>query len=174
MLGLLEHDKAMKVLLKAMNEESFSDYIQIAIPVYAKSNVDSGRWEESQSLALSKSVHASLLPDGNLTKDNYLFNIVDGGSDVKLGHIWVKIEDHSGNLSGFIYDLEIYPAFRRRGYAKLALGILEELVAGLGATSLRLHVFNQNSAAIDLYNSLGYQTVSHNMQKQIALPGDPD
>jgi ribosomal protein S18 acetylase RimI-like enzyme len=157
----------MQVLLIAMNEESFSNYLQIAIPSYAKDNIDSGRWEESEALARSRKAHESLLPEGVATINNYLFNVIENESKENLGHIWVKVEDNIHTKSAFIYDIEIFEQYRRKGYAKFALGCIEQVVADLGATSLGLHVFNHNSAAIGLYNSIGYQTVSHNMQKPI-------
>ena len=83
----------------------------------------------------------------------------------------LQVEDIIRTKSAFIYDIEIYEAHRRKGYAKSALGHIEKVVADLGASSLGLHVFNHNSAAINLYNNIGYQTVSHSMQKSIRATG---
>ena len=161
----------MQVSLIAMNEEAFSDYLKMAIPAYAQDNVEAGRWDESEALERSEKAHESLLPDGVETGDNYLFRIIENESSNNIGHIWVKVEDNIHTKSAFIYDIEICETSRRKGYAKSALGSIEKIVADLGATSLGLHVFAKNSAAIALYNSIGYQTVGHNMQKPIGLKG---
>ncbi|GEA52278.1 N-acetyltransferase [Vibrio inusitatus NBRC 102082] len=157
----------MQVSLEIMDREAFTEYLKIAIQSYAKVNVDSGRWDESESLERSEKAHETLLPDGERTKNNYLFTITENNSQNRVGHTWVKIEDNIHTKSAFIYDIEIYEAHRRNGYAKSALGCIEKIVTELGASSLGLHVFNQNAAAIALYRSIGYQTISHNMQKTI-------
>tara|TARA_B110000238_G_C16113773_1_gene433898 strand:- start:411 stop:890 length:480 start_codon:yes stop_codon:yes gene_type:complete len=157
----------MQVSLKAMNEKSFSDYRKLSIPAYAKDNVDSGRWQESESLERSTLDFDRLLPEGVVSKNHYLFNIIENESSKNVGYIWVKLEDNIRTKSAFIYDIEINKSFRRKGYAKSGLRCIEKVVAELGATSLGLHVFNHNSAALALYNSMGYQTLSHNMQKTI-------
>ena len=158
----------MKVSLKAMNEESFSDYRKQAIPAYAKDNVESGRWEKSEALERSEQDFDRLLPEGLGSKSNYLFNVIENESGKNVGHIWVKVEDNIRTKSAFIYDIEIYEHYRRKGYAKSGLRCIEKVVADLGATTLGLHVFNYNSAAMALYNSIGYQVVSHNMSKVIS------
>lgn len=155
------------ILLIPMNEEAFSKYLQRAIPAYAQDNVDSGRWDESDALERSKNAHDDFLPDGVETEDHYLFNIQETDGDNEIGYIWVRVEENVRTTSAFIYDLEIYEAHRRRGYAKAALAEIETVVADLGATSLGLHVFHHNKAALALYNSVGFQTMSHNMQKAI-------
>ncbi|MRI32489.1 GNAT family N-acetyltransferase [Endozoicomonas sp. OPT23] len=157
----------MQVLLKAMDQQSFSDYLEMAIPSYARDNIDSGRWDTSEATERSIKAHESLLPEGLETKDNYLFDIIEQEDQQNVGHIWVKIEDNIRTRSAFIYDIEIYESHRRKGHAKAALTSIEAKVADMGATSLGLHVFNHNSAALKLYNSIGYQTVSHNMQKPV-------
>jgi ribosomal protein S18 acetylase RimI-like enzyme len=150
-----------------MNELDYAKYLELAIPSYAKDNVDSGRWDESEALERSQKAQDTLLPDGIATKDNYLFTIVESRTGINVGHIWVKVEENIRLKSAFIYDIEIYEPHQRKGFAKSALAAIESIATNLGATSMGLHVFNHNSAAIALYDSIGYQTVSHNMQKPL-------
>ena len=159
----------MPISLIEMTEEAFSDYLLIAIPAYARDNIDSGRWDPSDALVRSRKAHDLLLPEGVATEDNYLFNILSGESKNTVGYVWVKIENNISSKSAFIYDIEIYEPHRRKGYAKSALSGIETFVAGLGATTLGLHVFKHNSAAVALYRSIGFEMVSHNMQKPIRI-----
>ncbi len=80
----IEDNESMQVSLLPMNEEAFSDYLQIAIQAYARDNVDSGRWDESDALERSIKEHEALLPEGVETKDNYLFNVVDNETSGNL------------------------------------------------------------------------------------------
>ena len=58
-----------------MNAVQFAAYLEEAIPAYAKGNVESGRWSEAESLALSQQSYAGLLPQGLATPNNYLYAI---------------------------------------------------------------------------------------------------
>ncbi|KJY73823.1 GNAT family N-acetyltransferase [Vibrio nigripulchritudo] len=154
----------MQVSLKPMNEETFREYLNLAIPSYAKNNIESGRWDENGSLEKSKKEYDHLLPEGLESKNNYLFNVIEHNNNNNVGYIWVKVD----SKSAFIYDIGIFEDYRRKGYAKSALNLIEGVVSKLGVTSIGLHVFHQNSGAQDLYNNLGYQVVSHNMCKAIS------
>lgn len=154
----------MKVSLKPMNEETFREYLNLAIPSYANDNIESGRWDENGSLERSKKEFDHLLPEGLESKNNYLFNVIEHNNNNNVGYIWVKVD----STASFIYDIGIYKDYRRKGYAKSALNLIEGVVSKLGVTSIGLHVFHQNSGAQDLYNRLGYQVVSHNMCKVIS------
>ncbi len=161
------NNNAIPVFLKVMDDEAFCHYLEIAIPAYADDNISSGRWEASDALERSKQSYTDLLPQRHETKNNSLFNIIVSGRQETVGHIWIKIEDHTHTKSAFIYDIEIYKVHRRNGYAKAALSCIESVVAEMGASSLGLHVFNNNPGAINLYESIGFQAVSQNMQKKI-------
>ena len=155
----------MSVSLKAMDKSAFSAYKKQAIPAYAKDNVNAGRWAESDALARSEKEFERLLPDGVNSQDNYFFDIIENKQEQNVGFVWVKIEHHFNTKSAFIYDIEIAEAYRQQGYAKAGLSDIEKVVTDLGATRLGLHVFNNNAAAMALYKSIGYQMVSHNMNK---------
>ena len=157
----------MSVSLKTMNEVSFAEYLKAIIPVYANDNVESGRWEKSEALERAKKDYARLLPQGLESENDYLFNVIENISSKDVGYIWVKVEEHNQTKSAFIYDVGIDENYRRKGYARAALYCIEKVVADLGVTSLGLNVFNHNVGAQALYNSLGYQVVSHNMKKSI-------
>ncbi|OEE67591.1 GNAT family N-acetyltransferase [Enterovibrio norvegicus FF-33] len=155
------------VSLEAMDSASFSEYLQFAIPSYARDNVESGRWDKSDALERSKKVYAHLLPEGLNSPDDHLFNIIESATNQNVGYIWVKIETHFGVKSAFIYGVGTFEGYRRKGYAKSALRCIETVASDLGATSLGLHVFSHNSAAQSLYSSMGYHVVSHNMKKSL-------
>ncbi|RXJ72724.1 GNAT family N-acetyltransferase [Veronia nyctiphanis] len=157
----------MEVSLKKMNEESFAEYLQFAIPAYASENIRAGRWPTTGDLERSKLEYADLFPEGLKTKDNYLFNIVESSNDIEIGHLWVKITSKENSKSAFIYDLHIHESYRGKGYAKAALLCTEHFASSLGADSISLHVFNHNDVAKALYKKVGYEVISHNMRKTI-------
>lgn len=62
--------------------------------------------------------------------------------------------------------IAVHPQHRCEGLGNLLMGYLEFLAARRGATSVRLRVFRQNTAAIALYSTRGYEWM--------ADPGDGD
>jgi len=68
--------------------------------------------------------------------------------------------------------LEVAPAFRRRGLAVHVMRALVTWGAGLGARQSHLEVFESNSAALALYEKLGFGT-HHGYHYRIEQPATP-
>ena len=154
-----------------MRRESFAPYLQASATGYAEDNVACGRWSPQDALARSLAEFESLLPQGLDTPDNHLFEILAEAEGPVVGVIWFAVEIKHGLRSAFVYDVGIHPQFRRQGHAKRAFEALEPVVAGLGLSSIGLHVFGHNPGAQALYAKLGYGVTGINMLKNLA--GNP-
>ena len=64
----------------------------------------------------------------------------------------------------FVYDLEVFDAYRRRGHARDLLAHAESLARAAGAASVRLTVWEGNDGAHDLYRRVGFRDESHQMR----------
>jgi ribosomal protein S18 acetylase RimI-like enzyme len=93
-----------------------------------------------------------------------LYRLVDPASDALIGLAWLDF-DGARELAYLAY-LFVQPAFRRRGYARRALALVERLVRRVGGRRLSLHTFHQDHRAMALYQGAGY-TVT----RQFAGPG---
>lgn len=104
-------------------------------------------------------------PEGVETPDRHLFSIrkTDGRF---VGSLFMTIAERPQGREAFILNLEIFPEFQRKGYAKMALRALETHVVSLGLNKIALSVFNGNQAAIQLYDSAGYRPVFTRMAKK--------
>ncbi len=158
----------MQSKLRNMTDIAFSEYLEKAIPDYARDNIESGRWAEQGAIERSREDHKRLLPEGIKTPNNHLFEIISVDQECAVGVLWLAVEDKYGIKTAFIYDIEVKEEYRRKGYARSALLELENFASNLSIDSIGLHVFRQNSSAQALYNSLGYNVVSSNMVKSIA------
>ena len=90
---------------------------------------------------------------------------------LKVGAI-VVVAEAAGELVGFVIvhlerrrlayvvTLDVAPAFRRMGLAKALMIEAERQSSKAGADRLRLHVFVQNSAAINFYERLRFHRES--------------
>jgi len=70
------------------------------------------------------------------------------------------IESFGPHLA-FVSSVVVAPPFRRRGFAKRVLGACHDAAAKRGTKFVALDVLDMKTGAAALYDSLGYQTVSH-------------
>ncbi|HVN16039.1 MAG TPA: GNAT family N-acetyltransferase [Anaerolineales bacterium] len=155
------------VQLVQMTEEEFQNFLARDIKEYAEENVKAGYWAETEAMEKSRQDHERLLPDGLATKDHYLFTIESDNGE-RVGMLWLRVDLASPVPSGFIFDLYVDEAFRRKGYAKQAMLELEKRARELGLKRLALHVFAHNTGAKALYNQLNYKIGSLNMTKDLS------
>lgn len=153
--------------LSPMNDAFYLQFLEKMADDYAIENVKSGRWPQENALARSRAEIARLLPLGTATPDNYLFEIKAGIEGKTAGYIWLAVSDRQGERSAFIYEVSVFPEFRRQGHARAAFLQLEDKVHELGLQSIGLNVFYHNSAAQALYTSLGYAPTNLTMVKAL-------
>ena len=65
----------------------------------------------------------------------------------------------------YVMDIQIYPDFRRKGYAQKAFLQMETQALDMGIDTIALHVFPHNVNARAMYEKLGYQGDDNNMMK---------
>ncbi|MBJ7554328.1 GNAT family N-acetyltransferase [Marinomonas spartinae] len=93
--------------------------------------------------------------------DNAFFSGLCG--DVLCGYLWLIKK----NETLFIAYIFVGEKFRRKGYASKLLKWSEEYAKDNGFKKIGLHVFENNTAAYNLYKSNGYKTTNIAMQKLI-------
>ena len=153
------------IQLVPMLESEFDSYVEKTAPAYAAENVKAGYWPEEGALERSRKVFEDLLPQGVKTENNYLFRIQLTENGEKIGMIWMKHE--APRRHGFIFDFMLDEIERGKGYGKQAMLALEEIARKMGLATLGLHVFTHNIPALRLYEKLGYEATSQNMQKKL-------
>jgi len=151
------------ITLRKMNEEEFMAFLARSIPEYASEKVKAGNWNAQEAEERSRQEHAGLLPQGLATPNHHLYTIEMDG--VPTGDMWLAVDERGNQRRGFIYDVYVVEAYRRRGVALAAMLLLEEEAAKLSLHSLGLHVFGYNTAARALYEKQGYEVTNINMSK---------
>ncbi len=142
---------------KELSERTTEDYAQ-AIARNFKRPIDETRLE-------AKDQSKRLLKDGLNTKGHLLFDVIDKETGNTVGGVWVNVDD--AKKTAFLYDIFVHEPFRGGGYGGRILALLQETLRGMNITSIGLHVFADNTVAINLYRKLGYQTASFNMHKEL-------
>ena len=160
------------VLLDAMTEAEFGAFAEETIPAYAADKIACGQWREDEALELSRKELDALLPQGQATPGHHLFTLRDGSSGDAVGRLWIAEQQRGSGRIAYVYDIAIFPAHQRMGYATRAFEALEDKVRSLGLEGIALHVFGHNRGAHALYEKLGFQATNIHMFKDLA-PAKP-
>ena len=102
---------------------------------------------------------------------DFLGECTEGASSspAPIACLWVgnAIDQVRGDRHAHIFLLYVKPSHRRQGIGTALMHRVENWAVGRGDRSIGLQVFQSNTAALNLYHQLGYQTVSLWMVKQM-------
>jgi ribosomal protein S18 acetylase RimI-like enzyme len=118
---------------------------------------------EDEALDRVRQGTARFLPQGLQTPGHHLVVAENDRGEV-VGDAWLGPDPSGAAGSAFLYDINVYEAFRRQGYGSAVLAAVEELAGG---GRLRLNVNGDNAAAIALYRRSGYEVSSMVMSKDL-------
>jgi len=155
------------VVFVGMTESEFAEWKESAVVGYAADKVRAGNDAEDGAIERSRKEFDSLLPDGPKTKGHHLFSVVDEKTRQKVGIIWYADPLAGRTNALWIYDIEIAPTLRGKGYGTAAMKLVEEKARELGKTRIGLHVFAHNPHALELYEKLGYKATNISMSKDL-------
>jgi ribosomal protein S18 acetylase RimI-like enzyme len=155
------------VVVRPMSAAEFDAYRQRSVSAYAAEHVRAGNWSADQALDLAEQETDELLPDG-LDTPGVIFLVGETAGQM-IGHIWAGPAPRQ-RPGWWIYDLEVVPSERRRGYGRMLLDAVEIEITRRGGETVGLNVFGGNDIARRLYESLGYGTISVQMRKRLT-PG---
>lgn len=162
-------DSAMgkDVYLSKLSGTEFIDYRRLVIREYAEESAAAGRIAHDGALEWAAKETDRLLPNGNDTKDAYLFKIMSHSlPGLVLGYLW-SARDHNNPGNAFIFDVQVFPAYRGKGIGTAALRQLDVFLKELRYRAVGLHVYATNEQALALYSKCGYRPISHVLRKEL-------
>ncbi|WP_243839442.1 GNAT family N-acetyltransferase [Rahnella sp. BIGb0236] len=157
----------MMTVLVPMSAGFYVEFAEQLAKDYAEENVTAGLWRADTALERARSSTQSALPQGIDTPDNYLYEIRAEEHSETAGYLWFANVERYGVRSAFVYELTVFPQFRRQGHAAAAFRLMEDRLRDLGSVAIELNVFASNPGAQALYASLGYVTTKMNMRKPL-------
>jgi len=146
-------------------EVDYHAWLLQAIPAFALSNVEDGRWTLAESIAKSQQAHAELLPQGLQTPGHFFVRLQSTATDEEVGALWWAELGKAGQIEAYVYNIEIHEPMRRHGHARAALLELERGARERGVHHVSLHVFGHNHGARQLYAALGFEPASITLKK---------
>ena len=157
----------MAVELISFDQAEFETYLEQLLVHYTADKLAAGNVAPENADETVRAEVNRLLPQGMQTPNHTFFSIRDADSGEKVGLLWIYFDPQDQRQQAFVYDLEIDPAYRRRGYASQSLLALETMLRARGARKIGLHVFGFNTGAQALYRKLGYQITNIQMSKSL-------
>lgn len=88
----------------------------------------------------------------------------------RAGFVWVEVSRHAftGEPRAYVVELYVSHAFRRQGVGRTLMEAAEAWALEHGLHRIALNVAAHNTAARNLYESLGYQVDALRMSKSLA------
>jgi ribosomal protein S18 acetylase RimI-like enzyme len=145
-----------------MTPPEFDVYRRRSIREYAAEHIRAGDWSPQQAEELAAQETDELLPDGVDTPEMVL--LVGEVAGQMIGLVWVGMRP-APRVGWWIFDIEVVPEHRRRGYGRLPLEAAEGEVRSRGKDSVGLSVFGGNMGARKMYESAGYEVTAIQMRK---------
>lgn len=145
----------INVRFREMNDGEYKRFVEDSVLDYSKDLIKSRRCSEEEAFEEAQKSINELLPKGKDTENNFFYTIVNSENE-DVGMIWYG---QYKEKTAFISDFLIFEKFRKKGYGRQALLLLDKDAEGKGFKKILLHVFRFNTTAFNLYSSLGYQMV---------------
>ena len=150
-----------------MTQEEYDAYRARSEGEYARQIADSGQLDLEAAVKRSAVEFAELLPDGLASPGMHFWTARLGDEEEPVGLGWVELRRRSSGVSAWIYDIQVEEGRRGEGLGRALLEALHDAARGLGATTMALNVFGHNTAAIRLYDSLGYAVTAQQMKRDL-------
>lgn len=118
---------------------------------------------------MAKNPSEMVAPPGNLSQNSKLG--VSPSSPVACLWVGNAIDQVHGDRHAQIFLLYVVPEHRRQGIGTALMRYVEDWARSRGDHQIGLQVFQTNTAALNLYNQMGYQTQSLSMVKSVDSSG---
>ena len=164
-------ERRVEITLTELDEAPYREFREDLTRDYALDKVRAGVWSTAEAESRAARELDELLPDGPATRDHFLYSVRDESVPAEVGVLWFALRDSGVGRTLWIYDIVIHEQFRRRGYARRTLELVDEKAGELGARKVELHVFGHNAGARMLYEQMGYGVTSIIMAKPVRAEG---
>ena len=153
------------MIFEPMSSADFDHWYLECVRGYAEAKCRAGAWTPEDSLEKSKAETGRILYQGQSTPGQGFLNAVVDGEVV--GTVWHGDQVLFTGIKAFVWDITVRPDLRGQGIGQKIMKLLFLHLKALGYQEVGLNVFGYNEAAIRLYNSLGFEVTSQQMNRQL-------
>lgn len=155
------------IQLVPMNEDQYDAFMELSERDQIEGQVRVGRWRADEAEARMAELKAQFLPLGMATPDHFFWSVKDTGSGEQVGGLWFALVEEAGQRAFFVFDIQVYEPYRRRGCGTQAFRAMEEKAREMEVSTVALHVFEDNLPARAMYHKLGYAGSGSQMTKAV-------
>ncbi|MDJ0313473.1 GNAT family N-acetyltransferase [Arthrobacter sp. H35-D1] len=155
----------MTVQLIPLSAQRFPAWIERSRHEYESDLIATGESPQDAHRRAKESLDAAF-PENFPTIDNAVFDVIDTTGST-IGYLWVGTDSSEDNHSWWVWDIVIDNEHRGKGLGRATMKLAEDYARSHGAHTLGLSVFDFNHGARKLYESMGYETVTTKMKKQL-------
>jgi ribosomal protein S18 acetylase RimI-like enzyme len=149
------------IQLRRVSDGEFDDFLAAIAEPYAAERAVADGVSLADAQAFVRQQYAALLPVGLKTPGHHFAWIVEPAGNAPIGSAWW----FTAGDEAYLYYIRIETPSRRRGFALAALVQIEADARDQGCSRMRLNVFAQNSAALELYRRRGFAPASLHLSK---------
>jgi ribosomal protein S18 acetylase RimI-like enzyme len=128
--------------------------------------VAAGVTTRPEATAYAERQLTELLPDGPATPTHRIWT-VHVGDGPSVGSLWLRLPPSHERGSAYVFDVDIAPSHRGRGLGRATMLAAESAARAAGASALSLNVFGHNTAALGLYDALGYTVTRSTLSRRL-------
>ena len=155
------------IQLVPMNEDQYGAFMQLSERDQIEGHVREGTWRAEEADARMAELKAQFLPQGLATPGHFFWAVKDTDSGEYVGGLWFALAAEADQRAFFVFDVQVYGPYRRRGYGTEAFLAMEEKAREMDVSTIALHVFEDNLPARTMYRKLGYAGAGSQMAKAV-------
>ncbi len=155
------------ICLKRMSEETFEVFKKDSQIGFAKNLASSEDISFEEALKHADQQFQRLVSKGIETQGQLFFDVFENQKNQPIGYLWLGLQERFGKKVASVNDIKIEVGYRGKGYGKALMKLVDDEARSARATRVRLHVFNHNEVAKQLYLSMGFIQTSLDMKKDL-------
>ena len=155
----------MELRLRPATAEEIETWLPRLAADYAAHIAGSGSLPPAEARRKADEDIRRQLGGGPGQENQLVFRVLAGEQPV--GWLWLAVPGPDDPAMAWVYNVEVDPGLRGRGYGRQAMLLAEREATARGMTSVGLNVHGQNLVARSLYDSLGYQVTAQQMKKAL-------
>jgi ribosomal protein S18 acetylase RimI-like enzyme len=159
------HELPSSVTARPMTEAESQDWLKGPTDNFAQAWASRGMLP-GPARARVRAVIQRVLPDGIASTDVALRLLFH--EDKPVGRLWVSRSGPEPSPPGaYVYQVWVDEARRGEGFGRALMLLAEQIALGWGEATIGLQVFNDNTPARRLYESLGYASTARVFLKDL-------
>ncbi|MCC5831403.1 MAG: GNAT family N-acetyltransferase [Phycisphaeraceae bacterium] len=145
------------IALKTLDDKRLADFLEQHAAKTAEATAMHRQIERDDVIGHVMDDYRTRFSNGSIASSEAILSIVDRPASRAVGLIWLSFHTEGDSPTAFIEEIQIEPAYRRKGYARRCIRSLGSMSLARPIDVISLFVQPENIPAYLLYQSLGFE-----------------